>query len=93
MRRLATLSVLVFSFSAMFTAASHAQTVDDLYREGVSARNAGEFEQASDYLRRALALEPENSDALVQLGFAELALDRRDKARISFEKALNVAPD
>lgn len=93
MRRLATLSVLVFSFSAMFAAASHAQTVDDLYREGVSARNAREFEKASDYLRRALALEPENSDALVQLGFAELALDRRDKARISFEKALDVAPD
>ncbi|WP_274627697.1 YaiO family outer membrane beta-barrel protein [Arvimicrobium flavum] len=72
---------------------AHAQTVDELYSQGVKARQEQRFEDASTLLRRALSLQPANSDTLVQLGFAELGLGNLAAARTAFSNALAIAPD
>lgn len=69
-----------------------AQTVDELYRQGVAARMEQRFEQAVSLLDRAKTLAPDNADVLVQLGFAHLALAHNAAAREAFEQALAIAP-
>ncbi|MER8692076.1 YaiO family outer membrane beta-barrel protein [Mesorhizobium opportunistum] len=72
--------------------AAQAQAVDELYASGVRARQAQHFDEAADLLRRSLALKPDNADALVQLGFAELGRYNLPAAREAFSKALSLAP-
>lgn len=69
-----------------------AQTIDELYREGVAARMEQRFEEAVSLLDRAKTLAPSNADVLVQLGFAQLALANNAAAREAFEQALIIAP-
>ena len=69
-----------------------AQTVEELYRQGVTARMEQRFEEALSLLERARALDPDNSDILVQIGFAQLALANNAAARQAFEQALTIAP-
>ncbi len=69
-----------------------AQTVEDLYREGMTARAEQRFEEAVSLLGRAKALDPQNADVLVQLGFAQLALENNAAARQAFEQALAITP-
>ncbi len=69
-----------------------AQTVDELYREGVAARMEQRFEEAVSLLDRAKTLAPDNADVLVQLGFTQLALANNTAAREAFEQALAIAP-
>ena len=85
-------AALTAIFMAMSLAAS-AQTLEELYASGVKARQAGQFDQAVDLLQRALAMKPDNADALVQLGFAELGRGNLSPARDAFLKALAAAPD
>ncbi len=83
------------SVSMMVLRASHAgaQTVDELYAEGVKARLEQRLDEAAGLLARALALQPDNADALVQLGFVELGRGDTKAARRSFTDALAIAPD
>ncbi|MBZ9964482.1 YaiO family outer membrane beta-barrel protein [Mesorhizobium sp. BR1-1-2] len=90
-RRAALAACLVLAIAAPSCAAL-AQTVDELYASGVKARQAQHFEEAADLFRRALALKPDNTDALVQLGFAELGRDKLPAARDAFSRALSLAP-
>ncbi|MFK0687579.1 YaiO family outer membrane beta-barrel protein [Mesorhizobium sp. IMUNJ 23033] len=90
--RRATIAACVFLAVAAAPAAALAQTVDELYASGVKARQAQNFDEAADLLRRALALKPDNADALVQLGFAELGRNDLPAAREAFSKALSLAP-
>ncbi|MBZ9822207.1 YaiO family outer membrane beta-barrel protein [Mesorhizobium sp. CA4] len=69
-----------------------AQTADELYASAVKARQAQNFDEAADLLKRALALKPDNADALVQLGFAELGRNDLLAARDAFSKVLSLAP-
>ncbi|MCV3238644.1 tetratricopeptide repeat protein [Mesorhizobium sp. ZC-5] len=69
-----------------------AQTVDELYREGVAARMEQRFKEAVSLLDRAKTLAPDNADVLVQLGFTQLALANNTAAREAFEQALAIAP-
>ncbi len=80
-------------FLAVSLMAASAQTPDELYTSGVKARLAGQFDQAIHLFQRALALKPDNADALVQLGFAELGRGSLAPARDAFTKALALAPD
>jgi len=63
------------------------------YEAAVSARQAGEPREAVILLDRWLAEHPADSDALVQRGFAYLALEQRTKAADDFRAALILAPD
>lgn len=90
-RRLSFAACLILAVAAA-PAASLAQTVDELYASAVKARQAQHFDEAADLLRRALALKPDNADALVQLGFAELGRNNLPAARDAFSRALSIAP-
>ncbi|RWK15142.1 MAG: YaiO family outer membrane beta-barrel protein [Mesorhizobium sp.] len=90
-RRAALAASLILAIAAA-PAAAMAQTVDELYASGVKARQAQHFDEAADLFRRALALKPDNADALVQLGFAELGRNDLAAARDAFSRALAIAP-
>ncbi|TPI16485.1 YaiO family outer membrane beta-barrel protein [Mesorhizobium sp. B4-1-3] len=90
-RRLSFTACLILAVAAA-PAAALAQTVDELYASAVKARQAQHFDEAADLLKRALALKPDNADALVQLGFAELGRNDLSAARDAFSKALSIAP-
>lgn len=90
-RRAALAACLILAVAAAPRAAL-AQTVDELYASAVKARQAQHFDEAADLLKRALALKPDNADALVQLGFAELGRNDLQAARDAFSKALSLAP-
>jgi YaiO family outer membrane protein len=72
---------------------SLAQSASELYEAGVAARQEQRFDDAVAALEQALALEPRNADALVQLGFARLGTGDLAGARSAFETALAIAPD
>jgi YaiO family outer membrane protein len=95
MRAALPIALLALSLTALVPAAqpAAAQTASALYERGVEARLDGRFEAATDLLVRARALEPENADVLVQLGFARLGAEDLAGAREAFEAALAIAPD
>lgn len=64
-----------------------------IYDQAVAARQAGEHAEAVALLDRWIAEHPEDSDALVQRGYALLALGRNEPARADFAAALAIAPD
>lgn len=66
---------------------------ETLYKGGVEARLSGNHTKAADQLARALALSPEDPDALVQMGYTRLALGDATGASKSFAHALEEAPD
>lgn len=78
--------------SASWASHTAAQTIDELYGLGVKARLEQRFDDAADLLKRALVLQPQNSDVLVQLGFVELARGNLSAARQYFNTALAIAP-
>ncbi|MCP2670136.1 tetratricopeptide repeat protein [Maricaulaceae bacterium EIL42A08] len=63
------------------------------WEEGAQLRLNGEFSAAEVLLDRCLADEPDNADALVQLGLARLPQGDRAGAESAFERALLLAPD
>lgn len=69
-----------------------AQTADELYRDGQTARMEQRFDDAVSLLESARTLDPDNADVLVQLGFAQLGLGNSIAARQAFEHALAIAP-
>ena len=84
------LALLIAAGAALPAAA---QSVEQLYDEGVAARQEQRFDDAAAALRQAVALQPDNADALVQLGFAELGRNELAAAREAFQRALAIAPD
>ncbi|CDX35098.1 conserved exported hypothetical protein [Mesorhizobium sp. ORS 3359] len=91
-RRLSFAACLILAVAAASRGAL-AQTADELYASAVKERQAQHFDEAADLLKRALALKPDNADALVQLGFAELGRNDLPAARDAFSKALSLAPN
>ena len=91
-RRLSFAACLILAVAAA-PAVALAQTADELYASAVKARQAQHFDEAADLLKRVLALKPDNADALVQLGFAELGRNDLPAARDAFSKALSLAPN
>ncbi|MFB0613074.1 YaiO family outer membrane beta-barrel protein [Aurantiacibacter poecillastricola] len=85
------LLTIVFLLSVFGTAPALAQ--DSLYERGVAARLADDPELAASLLENWLAQHPGDVDALVQYGYALLALGRLDEARSAFESVLETAPD
>lgn len=63
------------------------------YERAVAARQAGNHAEAVVLLDRWIAENPGDSDALVQRGYAHLALGDEAQARADFAAALAIAPD
>lgn len=63
------------------------------YETAIAARRAGDNAQAVQLLDRWIAQTPQDSDALVQRGYAHLALGHLRAAEQDFRAALALAPD
>lgn len=66
--------------------------LDEIYREAVSARHAGNSERAAVLLRQVTAAQPKNADAHLQLGISLLDLGQADQAEAAFRRTLEIAP-
>lgn len=78
--------------SAAPPGAPPAADAETLYRDGVAARHAGDPARAVALLRQAVAAEPDNADARLQLGLALTALGRLDEAEAELRRTLEIAP-
>lgn len=79
--------------AAAFASMAAAEPAADLYSQGVAARQAGDTARAIALLQQAVAAEPANSDAQLQLGLAHLAAGHLDEAEAAFRRTLVLAPD
>lgn len=70
-----------------------AQVPQSDYEAGVAARLSGDQDRAVKALDRWIAAHPDDSDALVQRGYAHLALGNLREAEGDFRAALALAPD
>lgn len=84
---------VAFAALLLWAAPAVGQAPDQLYRDGVAARQAGDNSRAVDLLARVVAAQPGNSDARLQHGLALLALGRLDEAEAAFRGVLAIAPD
>lgn len=64
-----------------------------LLADAIYLRAEGETGLAADRLERAIELDPELTEAYVQLGLIELERERLERADRAFERALALAPD
>ncbi len=78
-------------FVALTNASAFAQ--DSLYDRAVTARLADDPALAASLLEDWLAEHPDDVDALVQYGYALLALGRLEEAEFAFQKVLRKAPE
>ncbi|MCF1502437.1 tetratricopeptide repeat protein [Afifella sp. H1R] len=84
--------LLGLSLAFCSVAPAGAQQPETLYEEGLRHRLEGRFEDAARALQEALNQQPENVDALVQLGFVQLAQGKNEDARETFERVLVLSP-
>ncbi|HWH23012.1 MAG TPA: YaiO family outer membrane beta-barrel protein [Allosphingosinicella sp.] len=66
---------------------------DELYRQGVAARQAGQNGRAVELLSRAAAARPDDADVQLQFGLALLNAGRLQEAESAFRLTLALAPD
>jgi len=87
---------LIVTFPIILLAGSpHAeqkQSVESLYRAGVAARAARDFDRAAILLERAARRDPRNADVLTQLGLVYSAQERLADAHRVLERATQLAP-
>ncbi len=67
-------------------------SVETLYRNGIAAKAAGDLDAAARDFERALALQPDDVDVMVQLGLVYGAEQRYGEARTLLERAERLAP-
>ena len=85
------LAGLLLMIAILRTAAAEL-SVDALYRDGIAAKAAGDLGAATRDFERALALQPDNVDVMVQLGLVYGAERRYEEARTLLERAGRLAP-
>lgn len=78
-------------FVTLANASASAQ--DSLYDRAVTARLADDPSLAALLLEDLLAEKPDDVDALVQYGYALLALGKLEEAKSAFQKVLRQAPE
>lgn len=79
--------------AAAIMLAAPASAQSSPYDRGVAARLAGDNARAVALLEQAVAAEPGNADAHLQLGLALLNLGRLDEAERSLKRTLELAPE
>lgn len=90
MRRTLAATVAVL---AILVAAGAAKAQDTVYDRAVAARLAGDPSLAVSLLEPWLAAHPDDADAMVQYGYALLALGEYESAEQVFDRTLAIAPD
>jgi tetratricopeptide (TPR) repeat protein len=64
----------------------------EAYAAGIAALQRGDYEQAAEYMRQVLDLEPEAVDAYFFLGEASVGLGHPGEAGIAFDRAILLDP-
>ncbi len=72
--------------------AEHPAEIDGHFRQGVSALQAGQHQQAANAFHRVLALAPEMPEAHANMGYALLGLHDYALAREFFTGAIELRP-
>ena len=72
---------------------AEAAGVDPNFETGKVAVEMGEYARAIDLMKKVVAKNPENADALNYLGYSHRELDRLDEALSWYAKALGVDPN
>lgn len=85
-------AVLVLFVMAGTPVEAHAQSAEQLYRQGISAKNAGDFRTAAARFERATRLAPRDADILTQLGLIYAFQSRYREAQGVLERAVRLAP-
>ena len=85
---------LVFGGCAMLLLA-HAPVLAQAtaYERAVTARHSGQPVAAAQLFEEWLTAHPDDTDALVQYGYALLAIGRIDEAEQAFDRVLTLAPE
>lgn len=86
-------SIAFLSLALVSAAPPPGASPEQLYSAGVAARHAGNFGEAVELLTRAVAAEPANSDAHLQLGLALMAAGSLPEAEASLRRTLELAPN
>jgi tetratricopeptide (TPR) repeat protein len=63
------------------------------FNKGLNAARKGNREQAAEYFRQAVTIDPEFADGYNELGAAQEALGELPQAAEQFQKAIDVAPE
>lgn len=71
---------------------THPDRADALHLRGIVALNSGKLSDAQDYLRRAVAISPDNADYRCDLGTVYHAQQLRREAEAAYLDALRIAP-
>jgi tetratricopeptide (TPR) repeat protein len=90
MKNIFTILVCILTISAV-----HAQTdsAQAYFNKGRIEHLAQRYQVASIYYNDAIAFDPGYIDAYMQDANANMAMHRTDKAKVDFEKVLNIDPD
>ena len=90
-------SSLLVSFACValmsVPALAQAQSIDDLFRQGNAAQDAGDYEQAEATWRQILRLAPDDADAYYNLGNALADQERHEEAESAYREAIRLNPD
>jgi len=72
---------------------STASPAQEHFKQGNEFSQAAQFEQAVDEYLKSLEIEPQNVDAMTNLGVAYYSLGKLDEAVEQYLKALEIAPN
>lgn len=88
------LAGLVFFVTVTTATPSRADTMDDIFATGLSALDAGRYEEAEEAFRTMVGkYQSRAPGVLVNLGVAELGAGRPGWAIVAFHQAIKFAPD
>ena len=71
----------------------HQPAFDRHFKQGVALLRAGKAGEAYQVLMAASAIAPNVPEALVNLGFAAIALERAEEAEAAFLRAIEIRPE
>ncbi len=91
--RRAFLFVAAFMGFVMLNGSAGAATFEELYQQGLRARDAGNFSAAERLFGDALSLQPENADAILLLGLVQAYDKKYDESLSTLTKGLKLEPD
>lgn len=84
--------VLVLAACGPTTPTQTPPSAEDFFIQGNEFSQTGDFEKAVEEYKKALELEPENIDAMSNLGVAFYNLGQLDEAIEQYTKAIELAP-
>jgi tetratricopeptide (TPR) repeat protein len=69
------------------------RSAEDIRKHALAVQNDGDLARAATMLRRAIRMDPDQVDAIIQLGSVYLAQQRHSEAEVAFREALDIDPD